>query len=384
MGFLGWLKGYLVLFVSGEHPERFVNLCTLRGIYIKDAVKKDDGIIIKASVKAMRKMLIPAYRASCSVKIMEKKGLPFKIARLKKRKILVAGLIFFLAITAFFNSFIWSLRIDGNEFITDEEIKFIASYCGLRQGVVKYKVDEKKFSENALKCEPRLSWIWPEIKGTVCYIHVREKATAKPPIDTKEPCDVPAKRSGIISSVTVKRGWPLVKVGDSVVQGQILISSYKEGFTPVHALGDVFASYWVEKEAVAKSEKKIITYTGREKNRYSIIVGSFGMSFSFSGKAPYDSFIRKREEESLKLFGEIDLPIKVVRVKYSEALEETVKVELEQAIEETKEKIISEYEKTLDEDVKIKNITVSSEVLNENEAYVKVIFECNENIALLR
>ena len=61
-----------------------------------------------------------------------------------------------------------------------------------------------------------------------------------------------------------------------------------------------------------------------------------------------------------------------------------MKVELEQAIEETKEKIISEYEKTLDEDVKIKNITVSSEVLNENEAYVKVIFECNENIALLR
>ena len=384
MGITGWFRGYLVLFISGQHPERFVNLCTLRGIYIKDASRKDGGIYIKVSLRAFREMIIPAKRAKCRVKIVKKAGFPFVFSRLKKRRILILGAAFFVVITAILNSFIWTVRIDGNKNITEDEIKFIASYCGLRQGVVKYKVDEKKFSQNALKCDRRLSWIWPEIKGTVCYIHVREKDLSLPPIDTKVAGDVYAKRSGIINSVTVKRGWPCVKKGDSVKEGQVLISSQKEGFSPVHALGEVVASYWIEKEETAKTKKEIITYTGREKSRYSMIIGSFGMSFSFSGKAPFESFIKKREEENLKLFGEILLPVKIRKIKYYETVPETVEIPMELAVNETKEKIIRDFESGLDDGTVIKNITVSTALINENEACVKVIFECSEDIALFR
>ena len=259
MDISNWLSGYLFLELSGRFPERFVNLCALRGIYIKDATKAGDKIYFKATVKAFRKMTVPAARSFCRVKIIKKAGLPFLLQKLKKRKALFIGALGFMAIILFLNSFIWSVKIDGNEKLTEDEIKFIASYCGLRQGVVKYKVDEKSFSEKALLAEPRLSWIWPEIKGTVCYIHVREKATVKAPVDTKKSADVIAMRDGVITDITVKRGWAAVKEGDSVVKGQLLISSFCEGQAPVHAMGEVYASFWEKESLVASEKKEVIT-----------------------------------------------------------------------------------------------------------------------------
>lgn len=97
--------------------------------------------------------------------------------------------------------------------------------CGLKQGVVKYKVNVKKFEDEALRFEPRLSWIYPEIRGTVLYIHVREKTTSAPPVDVKEPCDVIASRSGVIKSITVKRGAGVKAEGDTVTAGEVLITA---------------------------------------------------------------------------------------------------------------------------------------------------------------
>ncbi len=378
----GRLSGYLVLSVTGKYPERFVNLCAKRGLCIKDVVKSENGITLVTSIKAFRKMTIPAYRAGCKVKIIKKAGFPFFVKRMAKRKILLWGAATFLAVICILNSFIWSIRIDGNEKLTKEEIKILASYCGLRQGVVKYNVDEKSFSEKALLYEPRLSWIWPEIKGTVCYIHVREKDMAAKPFDTKEPCDVIAKRSGIISDITVKRGWAMVSEGDSVVKGQILISSEKEGFPPVHAMGEVLASYWTEESKNVSSEKEIITYTGKEKSYYSIVIGNFGMSFRLLGKAPFENYETEKEEDNLKLFGEISLPVKVIKTEYKEILKDKITVDEEKALKDAEREIVEEYQKKLPSGVSVKSTHLKTEKLSDSKTAVTVVFECVEDIAL--
>ena len=382
MAFTDWLKGYLIISVRGKFPERFLNLCSLEGICLKDTKRHGEELLIKVSKKAFAKMRRPAKKAGCRVKIIKKAGLYFKLKEIGKRKIFVFGAAVFTALVFFLNSFIWAIRIEGNEILTDEEIKFIANYCGLHQGVVKYKVDEKKFSEKALEAEPRLAWIWPEIKGTVCYIRIREKALSDPPTDTRKPCDIIAKKSGIISEITVKRGWAAVSEGDSVVKGQVLISSEKEGFSPVHAEGDVFASRWTEVRGIAETEKETLTYTGREKRYYSVVIGPFGMSFRFSGKAPYECFEVEREERDLMLFGEIPLPVKIKKTEYREALKDKITRSVDVAVNEETERIISEFEKNLPPGVTVREKTVKTVKISENETEVAVIFECSENIAL--
>lgn len=382
MDISGWLSGYLYLELSGRFPERFVNLCAIRGIYIKDATKVNDKIYFKVRVKAFRKMTVPSARSSCRVKIIKKAGLPFLLQKLKKRKVFMFGALGFMAIILFLNSFIWSVKIDGNEKLTEDEIKFIASYCGLRQGVVKYKVDEKSFSEKALSAEPRLSWIWPEIKGTVCYIHVREKETGITPVDTKKPADVIAMRDGVITGITVKRGWAMVKEGDSVVKGQLLISSFCEGQAPVHAMGEVYASFWEKESLTASSEKEVITYTGNEKNIYSIVIGSFGMRFCFSGKIPYEDFEEEKEEKDLRLFGEINLPVKLIKTEYKEIRKDKITVDEEKAVRDAEREIINAFKEKLLPEVSISKTTTITEKVSKTDTLVTVIFECSRNIAI--
>ena len=43
MGVTGWLKGYVVISVKGKFPERFVNLCAVRGIKIYRLEEKENA-----------------------------------------------------------------------------------------------------------------------------------------------------------------------------------------------------------------------------------------------------------------------------------------------------------------------------------------------------
>ena len=306
------------------------------------------------------------------------------MAKWGKRKVFLFGAMLFCLMVFVSNSFIWTIRIDGNKILTDEEIKIIANYCGLRQGVVKYKVDENKFSELAQKCDPRLAWIWPEIKGTVCYIHIREKTLANPPEDVKAPAEIIAKRSGIVEKITVKRGWGTVEKGDSVVSGQLLIASEKEGFKKVHASGEVYATYWTEVSGKVPEERVSTTYTGNCKSYYSLVAGSFGMSFRFFVKAPFESYEKITKEENVMIFGEIKTPIKIIKTEYKETIKEIIKMSEDEAVRKRAEEITKEYIKELPEGVSVKNTSVTSYKNEKGELFLRVVFECSENIALER
>lgn len=370
-----------MILISGQFPERFLNLCAAKGIYLWGAQKQENGILVRTSIKAFRLMREEARKSGCRIKIKKKCGLLFRIEKYKGRKVLIIGLLLFFLVIGVLESFIWTIRVDGNENMTDEEIKFVAEYCGLKQGVVKYKINKRKFQEDALKYEPRLSWIYPEIKGTVAYIHVREKTSADKPIDVKKPCNVIAKRSGVITQVTVKRGHALVKKGDTVTEGQILISGVTEGFSPVHAEGEVIASWWAEEKREVNNYKETSYYTGEEKTRYSINILGFGMRFAFSEKAPFESFEVKEDVKEIKILGDVFLPVTVKKTKYKEIYKVKEEITLDEAQENAKKEMCKEFEESLKDNVKIVNVSDTA-VQSLNTATVTVVFECEEDISL--
>lgn len=376
-----WLCGYLVLEVRGTFPERFVNLCSSSGLYLWGAVRTKEGLLIKTSPRAFRKMRKAAHRSGCRVRILRKVGRPFVLRRYRKRTALFVGLALFALLIGFLNSFIWTIRIDGNELLSDEEIKFITESCGLKQGVIKYTVDKRKFEEKALRIEPRLAWIWPEIRGTVAYIHVREKTLLPSPLDVKRPARVIARRSGRINKLTVKRGWAAVSPGDTVASGEELIRATDGTLSPVHAQGEVLASFWEERSAFASETVTYAKKTGRAKSYYSFRVGSFGMSLRFSQKPPFDTYMVTKEEHPMLILGDVPLPIMKGRTLYEETDESTLQRSMEQAEAEVAEQLKKQFEEALEDGVTIQNVEVRAEDTQEGRR-VTVVFECEADIAL--
>lgn len=318
-----------------------------------------------------------AKKSGCRIKIVKKTGLYFALRRLTRRRVLIFGTVIFAAALLLSSSFIWTVRVDGNENMTESEIKFLAESCGLKQGVVKYKVNTRKFEEAALLSEPRLAWIYPEVKGTVLYIHVREKTEFSPPEDVKAPCEVVARRSGVIEKITVKRGRALVKKGDTVTKGRVLITG--DGY--LHADGSVTASFWVQKTKKLTGEKRVTRYTGREKTRYTVKIGDFGMRLAFSGKKPFDECEITESTKNLVIFGDIPLPVTVKSEHCKETYTVKEKITAEEEAENEKEKITAEYEKELPDGVVLSEVTHEIEEA-EDGAYLKVTFRCTRDIAL--
>lgn len=375
------LGGYLVISVSGAFPERFLNLCALDKIYLWGAEREDGKIKVRCTTSAFRKMRRAAKKSHCKIKIVKKGGTAFKARRVFSRRYLVVGAVLFSLVIAFFNCFVWSVRVEGNENMTEEEIKFVAEYCGLKQGVVKYKVNKRKFQDDALRYEPRLAWIYPEIKGTVAYVHVREKTIASAPEDVKRPCNVVAGKSGRINSVTVKRGTASVSVGQTVAAGQVLITGQNDDGAYLHAAGEVTASRWIREEGTPSLVKTVKSYTGREKTKYSVNILGFGMGLYFSGKAPYDEYETAENEKTPRLFGDILLPVTVKSKSFKELSVSEEKISEEEAVEAEKQRLYNLVAEKVPEGAKI--IERTDNVDKENgKTTVSVTVEYEESIGL--
>ena len=106
------------------------------------------------------------------------------------------------------------------------------------------------------------------------------------------------------------------------------------------------------------------------------------MRFCFSGKIPYEYFEEEKSEENLKLFGEINLPVKLIKTEYKEIRKDKITIDEERAIKEAEKEIINSFKEKLLPEVSVVETTTLSEKISETETMVTVIFECSRNIAL--
>lgn len=103
-----------------------------------------------------------------------------------------------------------------------------------------------------------------DIEGTNVKVNIVKADKAPNIIDNSDYCNIVASKAGIIKKIIAQNGTAIVKVGDQVQKGDILIAGYMEGkYTDtryVHSLGEV--------EAIVSYQKsKEIKFFNQEENR---------------------------------------------------------------------------------------------------------------------
>ncbi len=74
-----------------------------------------------------------------------------------------------------------------------------------------------------------ISWIGINIKGTNVIVKI-VKAEEKPEIvNNTDYCNIIASKSGVITKIVAQNGTAIVKEGDKVEKGDILIAGFIEG-----------------------------------------------------------------------------------------------------------------------------------------------------------
>lgn len=221
---LYYILGYVNIVVEGFSIERFINTCISKRIFFWSTVRKKSTVFSACiGINSYREVVKIAKKNQCKIKIVKKCGLPFLLNKYRKRKIFGIMLCFIImAMIASYN-FIWNIEITGIDEIKQTEILEYIKSEGIDIGKYKNNINLQNTINKIRILRDDVAWIGMEIKGTNLLIEVVE-ADEKPEIINKdEYCNIVATKDAIIVKANAQNGTPLVKEGDTVKKGEILI-----------------------------------------------------------------------------------------------------------------------------------------------------------------
>ena len=231
---LHFLLGSVRLEVTGRFPERFVNLCGAKKVPFWDAERPEEQIlrlsVAAPSVHQCRKL---AAQALCEVRVLEGNGLPSFLFSLRRRYALAAGLVCALFAAVTLSQFVLVVKVTGNETLSDSVILTELEAQGFGPGTYGPGVNRRELANEVLLRLPQLSFLSVNISGVFAQVVVREAAAEPEREDRWAPGDVVAAADGIVVAVDPIVGQSMVREGQAVLAGEVLISGTEE-----HESGD--------------------------------------------------------------------------------------------------------------------------------------------------
>ena len=206
---------------EGGAPERFVTAAMAAGIPLWNTARGDTILTGYCHARRYAALRPIARRHGMRLRVKQRLGLPFRLRRLRKG--LVVGSMLFCLLLWQLSGGIWVIRVEGNRTVSDAEILQVLEPLGVRIGGRFSAVDIPTLQLTALQRLPKLGWLTVNQSGSVLTVMVNEKAPTVP-VEETDPANVVAARDGVIVSLTVTGGQAVVKVGDAVTKGSLLIS----------------------------------------------------------------------------------------------------------------------------------------------------------------
>lgn len=378
---INFIFGYLNIEIEGYYVERFINTCISKNIFLW-GIKRTRSTIILANVglEDFKQILKIAKKHGCKMKVKSKNGLPFIVKKYKKRKIFFILLVVVFIVIYMLSKFVWNIQIEGNTNINSEEIMQYLKDDGLKTGVLKSKVNLNEIIDKIRLQRDDIAWIGIELDGTNALVKIVEADEKPEIIDESDYCNIIATKDGIIEKISAQNGTPMVKTGDEVKKGDILIAGWMEGkYTGknyVNANGEANAIItYVQTEKIRKKETKK-EQTGKTEKKYSIKFNNFKINF-YKTLSKYKKYDTMYTSKKIKLFSNFYLPIEIIKYTNTELIEKDISYNKEDA----KNEGIKRAEEKL-------NAMISGELQNKEENIIEydsyyeinVTYRVKENI----
>ena len=355
------LRGYVRIRAKGFSAERFMNMAAFRGVYLWDIAYEGAAVTMKVAGGSLDILEACAQKTGCSMEVLGWGGLPAFLRRFRRRQVWSAGLLLFAAGLYLLSSFIWTVRVEGNERLETAELLSACEDLGVKPGVWKRGVDTAEVTNRLLVQFSDISWVSVSIKGTDVTIKLAETIEKAERIDRETPCDIVASADGVIVQITAERGTPKVKPGDVVKKGDVLISSElliglegEEQHTEYTAAeGAVTARIWQRLTEELPLQYEEIQYSGVEKENHSIVFSEKELDIIHpDGAGQWEKTLLSEQPLAL---GDFELPLHLKKEIWKEykILEKTRTLEeaksiLEEILRKKTENYLSTYGKIED------------------------------------
>ena len=268
------LFGYRRLRAQREDAGRLINLCGQYGWVYRNLSFCGAHVCLDCSLSVAKKVKNACEARGIPLVMGEIRGLPGLFYRLRHRYGLAVGMIAFLLILFGSGQILWSIRVEGNEQMSDEEVIEELRECGFSVGDPITRLNTAILENRVLIASERISWISINMRGNVAHVVIREQ-TDPLPEENADAVNLVARRAGEIAWMEEVRGNIAVEIGDEIGAGELLVGGVygKEGgpFRYTRASGRVIArtEHQFEIRIPLSYEKK--EYTGEVKTEKYLI-----------------------------------------------------------------------------------------------------------------
>ncbi len=362
--------GFVKVQFSGNLKERALTLCAQNGINLWGNSLNNGKIECYISVRDFKWLRHLNRKKDFKVHIIKKYGLPFWTMRYRKRIGILLGAILCFLLLQFMSGYIWVIDVNGNEKIKDETILSVCESIGITAGIKKNSIYPKLEREKLMLKLDGVAWASINIEGCKLTVNITE---SKEDEEKEEGyTNLLATADGIIKKMDIVSGNSVVKVGQAVKKGDLLVSGIIEtadGTRFVKSKGIVLATSEREISLREDFKQKKWQFTGKVKRKRVLEFYGFKVPLFLGGvKGEYET---QKSVKTLNLFSKT-LPIKIFEKRYE------FKKEID--VSYTSQKLKEKLEKRLGEKEGIS--VVSKEFITDEKGIrLKVIIRKEENIA---
>lgn len=366
--FKKYKKGIITLEIQSLMPEKFINLLWKNGVVAKNIKKINiTTVVLEVKLSDYGEISKVAKRTDTRVKIIGRKGMSFFLMKLKSRSAFLIGVIMFGSIIYYLSTFVWNIEINTETYISPYELRNEIKALGVIPGLKKKNINVYDIENKITRNNDEIMWVKARIDGVKLKVDVIERQSPPVIVSNQTPCNLIASKDGIVVRVYTTDGTAIVKNGDMVQKGDILVKGEqgKEGSVyPVRAQGEVIAKTFYE-------EIKEVPLNKMSRVRTGNIISNFYIKFANkkvylkNSLIPYKNY-DKIEDNSKLVNKEIYYEVNVKNVPAN--------------VTKTKDEIYSNILKNLDKSVKI--IDKIENVKKEKDKYsIKVLVVAEENVA---
>ena len=302
-------------------------MCHHRKICLEHVISSDEYLEAVISARNFRTACEIAKKTGNKIRIKKKKGIPFIAFRYRKHYSFVAGVVLCMAFIYICSLFLFNITFSGNSNLTTPVLTRYLESIGVKNGCRTACIDCNDIEKRMREDFDEITWVAAAVKGNHLYISIKENDSFEGEIKSTEiPENIIASDDGTIESIITRSGTPLVKKGDNVEKGQVLVSGVvnicddsgeviaKRGVT---ADADVLIKTEMiySDELSEKYENKV--FTGKTRVNAVIRAGKYIISIG-PGAVGLKLCDKKEDYKTLKINDDLYLPVSVGKITYYE------------------------------------------------------------------
>lgn len=317
------------LCIEGDQAERFINLCAKNDIRLEEIKRTQENVQASAFGFCGQKLKELADKAGVTVTVTKKSGLLYRFLFYRCRIVFYLMPPAILIVLWVLSGYIWSVRVSGNRSVTTDMIcDYLIEqewYYGDRiSNIVPDEMEEKLRGRF-----PIITWCNVVVKGTCLMIDIKENELmgAQTADVVAGYGNMAALEQGTVASIITRAGVPQCRPGDSVSQGQILVS----GEIPIYnntgdtvidhryvaADADIMLQYEISYLDFVSAEVCVKEYTGVSKES-PFLTTQFGAWQIGAQDAPFETFDHYSSCYQLRCMDNFYLPCYYGKIEYLE------------------------------------------------------------------